>query len=1139
MVLSYHLSVLIEDTAERAFKEAGVDPEWIELLRDLIIQALDDVQPDTVDGVDSMDITKYIKIKKIPYQDDSETKYIQGIALRKNIPHKRMSNEILNPRILMISGALDFKDSQDYTNLGSLVEEEKEQAKSIVKSIMKVQPDILVVEKTVDWGIQELLRQNGVTLVFKLRPSQFGRICRVTGAKFIDNLKFLNEDPDKFLGTCALFKVMNLNNHEYFEKAHNYEKGTLFDPTIMKFDGCNHAKGVTITISGPDYAELQTVKRCLFKCFRILRNSVIEKEVILQEIFLYYTKEEVIKALALIQTQNESKIKGNEDLLMISEEEIKNEPQISYNQYFGISPTTVKRKKFSNLHLLNEATVRSAGFFLDFQDVANLQEDLDHPKNKTSKFTKVNLVILSQEGDLEGMRKDELSVLEARLLANEERKVDHLAQICSNPIPKISDFYSKDDTSLGDFIKKKAELLLTKCEECNRPRYHHTSFFYKNFSYVKVSVEAVGPARQTMKRELQKFLSKKHEHEVPRSNGRQKTAIPTSATSDAAANMRRSTRRTFEETKSEGSFLKIFRVFGGTEDSPSNGKKNHQAEDLDSPRIHRFNTSSTINSQSPSHRDQDKRTKISMYLECNGCQKKVSDEFELSRVYLEYSFTKFLSHLISSHAKNEFGQPASLDSPGLVGPSNTLLSLDIDSPATPKAQMSQKFNRCCRESSKSRVFKYQEFLIKFTVGSNKVYSEIEFNHLDGFVQTVIENANLEQIKLKAQRYTAQFQLFIDFILPHFKGPIDFLIQKYKFDPNISEMTLLSEILGKGGSSNSDVYFLLLKELLIAKQKLLQIRDKINEEFLDCPTYLNIEEVRKIVFFQVADLCEKLHKAREDFLSPPKNEKNPVDEVKLSTAGLRRNSISQQKKRDMFKSAPKKSDASENMSESRLSSRSSKSSLIVIERAQSPGLGKIGTEKSSFNNGISSFQVDEVPKEEMRRSTEQTTDDPLNYFKKVSDPETGQDVFQLEFTEDIAQPLVNIESVFKSSLIGRRNTRYQPKILTSMKSIGSENDAMNPKHLFDIGVELKKSSSFNSGYESERASILERSDYSATTPKKIASFQMKKAKDTEDEKECELIRELTRGLCCSEEDDENESYQLFVTLFFNLSPYQLI
>jgi len=56
----------------------------------------------------SMDIRPYIKVKTIPGGSRSDCEYIPGIMFQKHVTHKLMAKQIMNPKILLLSGGIDY-----------------------------------------------------------------------------------------------------------------------------------------------------------------------------------------------------------------------------------------------------------------------------------------------------------------------------------------------------------------------------------------------------------------------------------------------------------------------------------------------------------------------------------------------------------------------------------------------------------------------------------------------------------------------------------------------------------------------------------------------------------------------------------------------------------------------------------------------------------------------------------------------------------------------------------------------------------------------------------------------------------------------------------------------------------------------
>ena len=60
---------------------------------------------------DDMDICEYVKFKKIPGGNKSDCEMISGVVFTKNIANKKMASMLSNPKILVLSCAIDYQVS--------------------------------------------------------------------------------------------------------------------------------------------------------------------------------------------------------------------------------------------------------------------------------------------------------------------------------------------------------------------------------------------------------------------------------------------------------------------------------------------------------------------------------------------------------------------------------------------------------------------------------------------------------------------------------------------------------------------------------------------------------------------------------------------------------------------------------------------------------------------------------------------------------------------------------------------------------------------------------------------------------------------------------------------------------------------
>ena len=121
---------------------------------------------------DHININTYIKVKKILYKDNSLTKLIKGVVIRKNITHNKMAKDIQVPSILMIRGNLEVSSKDeimifDANNLNH----ERDSLQAITKKIIKLDPKILIVEGSVHGYAQEALLDKNITLIMNMKEA--------------------------------------------------------------------------------------------------------------------------------------------------------------------------------------------------------------------------------------------------------------------------------------------------------------------------------------------------------------------------------------------------------------------------------------------------------------------------------------------------------------------------------------------------------------------------------------------------------------------------------------------------------------------------------------------------------------------------------------------------------------------------------------------------------------------------------------------------------------------------------------------------------------------------------------------------------------------------------------------------------
>jgi 1-phosphatidylinositol-3-phosphate 5-kinase len=71
----------------------------------------------------------------IPGGDVSECAYVDGLVFRKNLAHKHMASSLVGPRIMLLSGGIEFQRTETrITSLDTLVDQEARYMQILVRA---------------------------------------------------------------------------------------------------------------------------------------------------------------------------------------------------------------------------------------------------------------------------------------------------------------------------------------------------------------------------------------------------------------------------------------------------------------------------------------------------------------------------------------------------------------------------------------------------------------------------------------------------------------------------------------------------------------------------------------------------------------------------------------------------------------------------------------------------------------------------------------------------------------------------------------------------------------------------------------------------------------------------------------------
>ena len=259
---------LIKSILEEYFSKSIVN-KWENILFLLIKEVIDNLRTNSLYLKDSLNINEYVKIKLIPYKDNSLCKVISGFTMKNYIFSNNVKTSYVDPKILLINLENDFLKRKLDNNINSS-QRSNSYIKILEKKIQILNPDIILVSNNYPKMIINNFLNNPLIndkcFIFDTKKKSFDNIARCTQNIVYPSFDLIGKD--NILGKCKNFYLKDIKykfNFQEIESLKITEKEENFKnrPYLIIFEGNTPLLFNTIILSGNDKLFLKKIKNLL------------------------------------------------------------------------------------------------------------------------------------------------------------------------------------------------------------------------------------------------------------------------------------------------------------------------------------------------------------------------------------------------------------------------------------------------------------------------------------------------------------------------------------------------------------------------------------------------------------------------------------------------------------------------------------------------------------------------------------------------------------------------------------------------------------------------------------------------------------------------------------------------------------
>ncbi|MHA2270578.1 MAG: thermosome subunit beta [Candidatus Hodarchaeales archaeon] len=190
----------------------------------------------------------------------TDTEFIKGIVIDKEVVHPRMPLRIEDAKIALLNAALEIKKTEfdtkirisDPTAVQAFIDEEHQMLKRMVDKVKAAGANVLICQKGIDDLAQHYLAQEKILAVRRVKKSDMEKLAKSTGGRIITTIDELSPED---IGEAGVV----------FEKK-------IGDEKLLYIEDCPMPKAVSVVIRGGSKYVTDEAERAIHDSLCVVRD---------------------------------------------------------------------------------------------------------------------------------------------------------------------------------------------------------------------------------------------------------------------------------------------------------------------------------------------------------------------------------------------------------------------------------------------------------------------------------------------------------------------------------------------------------------------------------------------------------------------------------------------------------------------------------------------------------------------------------------------------------------------------------------------------------------------------------------------------------------------------------------------------